>query len=353
MVDQQVGIGIVGSGLMGGVYAATLSDGVPDAQLAAVTGGRQAPQLAEAYAVDHVPTLEGLLTRQDVDAVILATPHSVHLEQVLLAAEAGKHILVEKPMALSADECQRMILACRKAEVVLTVGHITRWMEAARIARQMINDGEIGDVRMIQAWRTMSGGLPFPEGSRAFDPDEGGPFLDWGSHGCDVMRWYAGAEAVSAYGHYTTYGSPVGVSPTAMAQFAFANGVLAQVWMSYELPHAAMGARARYWVVGSRAILDISAYGQLLRSRDDGTWDVIYRSPDFAGADAGWGYPSAYLSDAFRRQVGDLVRAVCQGTELMVTAEDGLRAVEMVEAVERAAIGGVAVQLPLVDTRLG
>lgn len=346
-MTDDVGIGIVGSGVMGRIYAATLAAGVADAQLRAVSGGRGAASLAQEYAVDHVPDIESLLGRSDIDAVIIATPHSVHLEQVLNAAAAGKHVLVEKPMALDSGECRQMVMAAREAGVQLTVGHITRWMEASRIARRMIDDGDIGDVRMIQSWRGMAGGLPFPESSWAFDPNEGGPFLDWGSHGCDIMRWYAGSEAVSAFGHVVTFGTPAAVHSSAMAQFAFANGVLAQVWMTYELPHAALGMRARYVVVGSRAILDISAYGQVLRSRDDGGWDVVYRSADFSGPDAGWGYPSGYLTDAFTRQVGDLVGAVSHGAELAVTAEDGLRAVEMVEAVGRSAREGVAIRLPI------
>ena len=60
--------------------------------------------------------------------------------------------------------------------------------------------------------------------------------------------------------------------------------------LTYELPHAALGTRARYLIVGSKAALDIAAYGQVKRSRDDGGWDVVYQSDDFHGPDAGWGY---------------------------------------------------------------
>jgi myo-inositol 2-dehydrogenase/D-chiro-inositol 1-dehydrogenase len=232
--------------------------------------------------------------------------------------------------------------------VKITVGQVTRRMEAPRVARRMIDNGEIGDVRMIQTWRGQSGGLPFPEGAWAQDPKEGGPFLDWGSHGCDITRWYAGADAVLAFGQYAKFDPEEVVQPSAMVQFTFANGVMGHIWMTYELPHAALGTRARYCVIGSKAILDISAYGQVKRSRDDGGWDVVYQSDDFHGSDAGWGYPSPYMRQAFARQVQDLANAIADGTPMEVSAEDGLKAVEMVQAASRSAETGDSVRLPLV-----
>ena len=96
-----------------------------------------------------------------------------------------------------------------------------------------------------------------------------------------------------------------------------------------------------------KAILDIAAYGQVKKSREDGGWDVVYQSDDFPGADGGWGYPSQYMRAAFARQVQDLTDAIADGKPMEVSAEDGLRAVEMVEAVTRSAKTGQAVRLPL------
>lgn len=342
-----VGIGIVGTGLMGGIYADVLATGVPGARLVAATGGRRAAQFAAQRGVAHRLTLDELLAAPDVDAVIIATPHSVHVDQVVAAAAAGCHVLLEKPMALNVDECWQMVQACEDAEVVLTVGHITRWMDAARFARDLIDDGDVGDVRIVQAWRALSGGLPYGADSWAQRASEGGPWLDWGSHGRDILRWYAGADVVVAFGQGANPGADTGMPSTIVAQFRFANGVLGQVMMTHDLPHSALGSRARYVVVGSRAMLEISAYGLVKRSREDGGWDEVYRSSDFDGPEAAWGYPSGYLMDAFRRQVADLVGAVAHGLPLGVTAMDGLRAVEMVDAVQRSAVSGQAVQLPL------
>lgn len=130
-----------------------------------------------------------------------------------------------------------------------------------------------------------------------------------------------------------------------MAQFTFANGVMGHIWMTYDLPHAALGTRARYCVIGSKAILDIAAYGQVKRSRDDGGWDVVYQSDDFHGSDAGCASP--YMRQGFARQVQDLADAIADGTQLEVSADDGLKAVEMVQAATRSAETGDSVLMPL------
>lgn len=351
---MSVGFGIIGSGKMGAAYAEALENDTQDTRFVGIAVGSRASRLAARYGVEHVPSFEAMLERPEVDAVVLATPHSAHLPEALAAAKAGKHILVEKPMALDTAECRQMIEACRAGDVLLTVGQVTRRAEAHRTARRMIDNGEIGDVRMIQIWRG-GAGLPYREGSWSLDPAEGGPFLDWGSHSCDIMRWYAGAEPVLAFGQYANYDHAAEVQPSAMAQFTFANGVMAHVWMTYELPHASLGAWARYVVIGSKAILDIGTYGQVKRSREDGGWDVVYQSPDFVNADAGWivkaddgsGYPTRtrYAREAFARQVQDLTDAIRQGRQPEVTGTDGLNAVKMVEAVAQSAKTGEAVAI--------
>ena len=110
-------IALLGSGYMGRTYAECISKHNTRAKLAAISGGTRAPGLAAEYGVDYVPTYDALLARSDVDAVLVATPHINHLDQVIQAAQAGKHILSEKPLATSVADCTRMIDACHQAGV--------------------------------------------------------------------------------------------------------------------------------------------------------------------------------------------------------------------------------------------
>src|SRR4051794_38937140 len=145
-----VRVGVVGSGFMGRTWAQVAAHQAAGTSLSAVTGGKRAPALAADFSVPLEPDLGGLLARGDVDAGVLATPPAVHLEQTLAAAAAGRHLLVEKPMAQSASECVQMVEACRAADVRLAVVSQHRFRDAPVAAKRLIDDGAIGDVRMIQ-----------------------------------------------------------------------------------------------------------------------------------------------------------------------------------------------------------
>src|SRR4051812_37709104 len=147
-----VGFGIVGSGLMAGVYANALKDDTKNTRFVGVAVGSRAPGLAEQYGVEHIGSFEDMLARPDVDAVVLATPHSAHRPETLAAVKAGKHIFLEKPMALNKAECREMIDAANAAGVKMTVGQVTRRMEAIRLAKEMVDNGDIGRVQMVETW---------------------------------------------------------------------------------------------------------------------------------------------------------------------------------------------------------
>ncbi len=99
--------GIVGSGYMGKTHAEAVHR-LPNAELIAVAGGSRAPDLAKQYAVD-LEDVDTLLRRSDIDAIVITTPHHLHYEQTLVALQEKKHVLVEKPLATSVDDCNQMI----------------------------------------------------------------------------------------------------------------------------------------------------------------------------------------------------------------------------------------------------
>src|SRR5262249_12995075 len=106
-----IGIGVLGSGFMGHTWAEVAANHAQGTQLVAVAGGRRAAGLAQEYGIPEEPSFEALLERGDVDAVAITTPPDGHRDQVVQAAKAGKHILVEKPMAITAAEARDMVAA--------------------------------------------------------------------------------------------------------------------------------------------------------------------------------------------------------------------------------------------------
>src|SRR5579871_989828 len=110
---QTVGMGVIGSGFMGLTYSEAIARHVRGAKLVGVAGGRRAAELAREYGVWEAPSVDDLLYRPDVQAVVLATPDQHRRDLTIAAAAEGKHVLAEKPMAPTVADCDAMIAACR------------------------------------------------------------------------------------------------------------------------------------------------------------------------------------------------------------------------------------------------
>jgi predicted dehydrogenase len=337
-----IGFGIVGSGTMAMVYAEALSKYVDSARLVAIAGGRRSPGLAAEYGVPALASPDELLARADIDAVVLATPHTTHLPYTRAAAAAGKHVYVEKPMAVTTTECDEMIAACRDAGVRLTVAKQSRQNPTTIEAKRIIDAGEIGDVRMIRILSSTAGWDIRPD-SWLGDPAEGGAYLDWGVHGVDALRWLTGGNALKTFAQMANYGGLPAPDVSAMVHYVMDTGAMVQVWMSYEFPEPGLGTNFQFMIVGSKGMLDLHRY-YLRRSHPSG-WDTVFE----------W-EPWDWITDAKNerrigltaRQVQQFGEAVSTGAPLLVEAEEGRAAVEMVEAAIISARTGEAVSLPLV-----
>ena len=138
--------------------------------------------------------LEDVLSESDVDAVLLATPHSLHWQQVIAAAEAGKHVFCEKPLALNAETASKAIAACRDQGVVLAVGHNRRFSDAVREIKELIDSGDCGQIFHVEANYSGNAALHWPaEYWRAQrNENPGGAVGPMGLHMIDTLSWICG-----------------------------------------------------------------------------------------------------------------------------------------------------------------
>jgi len=159
----------------------------------------RARQYAGEYGADRYHTdIKDALT-DDVDAVIVCLPHYLHVGAVVAAAESGKHVLTEKPMAISLKETDDMIEAAQRNSVTLMVGQVLRFREANVRAKELIKEGKIGEPRnMIR--RRLSRSLEF-HSEWARDPAKAGGWLlyGYGSHEVDMMLWLFDTHAQRVY----------------------------------------------------------------------------------------------------------------------------------------------------------
>ena len=171
-------------------------------------------------------SIEELCKSPNVDVVYIATPPELHAEQVLIAAEHGKHVVVEKPLALSTADCDRMIEAAERHGVKLLAGHTHSFDAPIRKMREIVKSGEIGDVVMVNSWNFNEfNPRPWPTNELK---DTFGPILNQGPHHVDIIRQIVGRKVKSVRAQ-TIWDPLRGVEGGYLCFMQFENGVPASI----------------------------------------------------------------------------------------------------------------------------
>jgi predicted dehydrogenase len=276
---------------------------------------------AQAWAAEFgVPrawgSYEDLLGDPDVDAVYIPLPNELHEPWVVAAADAGKHVLCEKPLALDAPQARRMVDHCRSRGVVLMEAFMWRHQPRTAGLRELVARGSIGELRLVRS----SFSFPIDPGDWRLDPARGGGALwDVGCYGVSTARLFAGAEPESIRSR-ARFG-PTGVDLTLTAELKFPNGVLGLIDCSFEQPF-----RCAYELVGTRGVVEVpDAYlppaQPVARVRSGGAAEEVA----FPGGDQ-----YGMMVDAF-------AEAVRSGTGLIPPSEDGLAQMAALDGVIAAA----------------
>lgn len=256
----------------------------------------------------------------EVDAVYVATPPDVHSEQTIAAAEAGKHVLCEKPMALSAAECDRMIDACRAHGVRLGVAYYRRFYPGVQQIKRRIEAGEIGKVitAQINAFERYDAtpGEPVPWRLQSKTAG-GGPMMDFGSHRIEIFVNLLGAlELEFATSDRILFEREV--EDTSIALFRAASGARAQLTVT----HAAREPQDTLTVYGSEGTLRTSILnqGDLTLVTPDGETDLSHP-------------PHVNLHQPL---VEDFIAALAEGREPGVSGQDGRAVQQLLDEIYRA-----------------
>ena len=239
---------------------------------------------AESFASRHgdprvFPTIEALLSERSIDAVYVATPPASHAAITEQVAAAGKHVLCEKPMAMTVDECARMIEVCERNNISLSIAYYRRYFPVVVKMKSLIEEGAIGTPRRINA-TTIDQFQSSVENPWRLDPTiSGGGFLvDMGSHRFDLFSYFFGRHerVLGITGHET-----LGVADDmASVAIKFENGVHGSAVFHWNCPIH----RDSLEVVGSDGILwteSLSAEGRLMleTTRGKESWDLPSPSP--------------------------------------------------------------------------
>ncbi|WP_141333836.1 MULTISPECIES: Gfo/Idh/MocA family oxidoreductase [unclassified Paenibacillus] len=199
MRNTEIGVCVIGSGRAGMIHAANFRRNVPHASLVAVVDPNEAvaKQAAESLGIDTYYTdYKEALKSDNIDAVIVVTPTIFHRDIVVAAAEAGKHVFCEKPMAMNANECEDMIAAAKRNKVKLQIGFMRRFNDSFIQAKEEIDSGAIGDVVLV---RSLTRGPSIPQPWMYDLSKSNGPLAEVNSHDIDTLNWFVDADIESVF----------------------------------------------------------------------------------------------------------------------------------------------------------
>jgi len=290
--------------------------------------------------------LDRLLRNPEIAAVAVTSEHGTHSNLVIRAAQAGKHILCEKPMATTLGDCDRMIEAIQKAGVVYMQGFQMRFDPANQYIQGVVHRGEIGRVGMVYKRHSHPYGLlGWPHGYQDwfFDPvlGGGGAGMDEVIHSCDWLRWMFG-DPVSVTAEMGTILMNIPVEDNLAAIFRFRSGPLAILHSSWTELAATVTTQIfgdqgsiiqMYSDLSSSALERLIPSPILVHRRGEKAW----RQP---AVEEGFGRIHHKVAKAF-------VSCLVDGTPPPVTAEDGRKAVEMVLAIYQSVRERRAIHFPL------
>jgi predicted dehydrogenase len=204
----------------------------------------------------------GMVAHPDVDAVFLVSANSCHCPETLLAARAGKHVLVEKPMAMNAREAEEMIAACARHSVKLSVGHMLRFSPLICRMRDIVRSGGLGRVHSVRADFIYDGRLSRRGWLYDRSVAGGGPVFDIGVHCLDTLRFILGDEVSSVKSELDPWPTALRTESTAHLLLRFNGGTIGAILCSFDAPTRRMFIE----IVGTEGMLAANEFTSGMRT---------------------------------------------------------------------------------------
>lgn len=338
MIQGNLGFGIVGCGMIARWHANAIKN-IPGAQLAGVTdtGAEYRKAFAEEYGVKAFESAEELFKSPEVDVVCICTPSGLHAPLAIQAAHAGKHIIIEKPMAITIKEADDIIHAVEANKVKMAVISQLRFSPAVVKIKEAVDSGALGklvcgDIYMkfyrSQEYYDMSGWRG------TWKMDGGGALMNQGIHGVDLLQYIMG-PVKSVFAYTKTLARKIEVEDTAAAVVEFENGAVGVIQGTTSVYP---GAPRRLEICGDKGTI-------VLEEDSIISWNIEGQEMP---ADITLGHtesnaasnPGAFGLEGHIRQIGDMVAAINQDKKPLVDHRDGKKPVEIILAIYEASKTG-------------
>jgi predicted dehydrogenase len=345
------GFGIVGCGMIADFHAKAIKD-VAGAELVACYDrtAQAAERLAEEHGGNPYDNLKDFLADPNLDIVTIGTPSGAHCEPAVAAAQAGKHVIVEKPLEVTLEKCDRIIEACEKAGVTLSTIFPSRFHDSSVKLKKAIVDGRFGKLTVgdaIVKWFRSQDYYDSGAWRGTWELDGGGALMNQAIHSVDLLTWLMGPVAEIRAQTALLAHTGIEVEDVAMATVQFESGALGIIEASTAIYPGYLKKIEIHGASGSA----------ILEEEDLIKWDFKESAPEDAAireamanklsGGGGAADPSAIGHHGHALQFQDVCDAIDQGTVPLIDGREGRRSVEIILGVYQSAESGQAVKLPL------
>src|SRR5579883_614971 len=352
VMPDSLGFAIVGCGMIARFHVRALQE-IPTARVAALVSRTKesATKLLDDTKLPSCPmfsSVEEAVKAPGVDAVIITTPSGAHREPALVAAAAGKHVVVEKPLEITGSRCQDIIDACDRAKVKLCTIFPSRFADSSATLKAAVTAGKFGRLTLGETtckwWRSQAyydeGGW---KGTKALDG--GGALMNQAIHNVDLLLWMMG-DATHVSGFTATLAHErIEVEDTAVACLRFANGALGVIEAATSV-HP--GLPKTIAVHGDRGTVvieqdDVLRWELTPETAEDRA--IKERFAQKTGASGGSSNPPAISHIGHARQLADFVRAIQTNSAPLVDGREGRKSVAVIEAIYQSATTGRTISI--------
>jgi len=345
-MEKKVRVGLVGSQFISTIHAEALKR-VPDAEVLAVmspTPGN-ARSFADRYNIPHHFTnLDDMLAMEELDMIVIGAPNNLHCEITLKAAEAGKHVVVEKPLCMNLQEADQMIEACRQANVKLMYAEELCFTPKYVRLKGLLDEGALGRPVLLKQSEKHDG--PHAEHFWDVERSGGGVTMDMGCHAIQFFRWlHPGVPIKSVYAQLSTsvHQAKTKGDDNAIIILEFEDGVVAMMEESWTKP-GGMDDRAEIYGSEGVAYADVLRGSSILTYSNKGVGYAVEK----AGNTVGWSFTmfEENWNYGFPQEFEHFVDCVKNDKQPLVTGEDGRAVLEVIFAAYESAGTGRKVMLP-------
>jgi myo-inositol 2-dehydrogenase / D-chiro-inositol 1-dehydrogenase len=347
----KVKVGIIGSQFEADIHAASFQIAPEEAEVVAVASPTpgNAAALCKRYGIPRCFTdYREMLKERDIEMVTIAAPNHLHAQMTFDCAAAGKHVVCEKPLAMTIEECEQMIAACRRAGVLLMYAEELFFTPKYVKAKQMADQGAFGRVHLVKQSEKHSG----PHSAWFWDVERsgGGVFMDMGCHGVAFCYWFLGKPAIKTiYCQMGTYvhGDKTRGEDEVLCIVEFANGALGLVETSWA-KRGGMDDRVEIYGDAGVTYANLHMGNALPTYSETGYGYAVEKAPSTKG----WSWPvfDELWNYGSPQEMRHFARCVRGRDEPQATGEDGLVVMEALYAGYASAGEGRKVTLPFRPT---